>query len=332
MNKDSTKISLATLLFISALFLHGCKSDEGSLAPKAANNDPLNRRVPSDNAKVAKSINMAMDNVAKEIKKVDPDYDAYQSYESVDAPISLKEMKKIKRRPVLNVQELNNISVTAPKDVHKPVISNTNPKKAKFQKKPCTEAHCNLQEVIKYNKEQKLEKDNSAKQDSVPAVSEPAISAISDKPKESVPQAIPTNMPVNFKPIVRSADVVSPAISPAKTNADLKSVEEIKPESKLPAVSLPEIKISNDKNVMPVPLKSQPKTEASKETSSPLKDVSKPDIAQVQQEVKSPDSKAPAAIVKIKDSNEGKKLESINILLIDCYYTIKNKISGLFSY
>lgn len=129
------------LLYLAIASLFAC-SKKTETAP---------RRSPSSNpssASVEKSVS-EYQSKKNEVKKVNGDFDTYQNYESIDAPLTLKELKKNRRRPVLNVQELNSLMDKNFKNSSN--IKNLNTSQT-FEKASCTEEKCELKKVINYNK------------------------------------------------------------------------------------------------------------------------------------------------------------------------------------
>ncbi len=139
----SSKTITSNILKISILILVFACAKEKELPP---------RRNPSDNPN-AQSYDLAKKIQQEQLKKVkrqDNNFDTYQNYQSIDAPISLKEIKQNRRRPVLNVRELNSLMDRNFKS--RPSKTTQEMDDSLSEKPTCSDESCDLQKVIKYNK------------------------------------------------------------------------------------------------------------------------------------------------------------------------------------
>lgn len=134
-------VFIKVLLVALLAFLSSCSRKETS-----------NRRLPKDNANnLEYSFSDSEDD--SKVKRVDDYYDAYQKYQSNDAPVSLKDLKKVRRRPVLNIQELNDIMDNSYNKSH---VNNSHKHSENEHlhdsQIPCTESDCDIERTIQYNK------------------------------------------------------------------------------------------------------------------------------------------------------------------------------------
>ncbi len=189
--------ALKILLIASTLLFQSCSKKENKYVST--------RRTPTDNALALNSLQGRADialNDSIKVKRAKEDYDAYQNYQSVDAPVSLKDLKKVKRRPVLNIKELNDIMDDSSKNNHRKKTQHSHVSHEESATKPCTEAHCDLKKVIKYNKQQANKNtptskniDPDSKKNKTKVVTE-AVSAI---PVVIADPSIENNVPQNTK-------------------------------------------------------------------------------------------------------------------------------------
>ena len=105
-------------------------------------NATVSRRYPDGNKPTEN--NFSTSSEQNNLKKNANDYDAYQHYQSAKPP------KKAKRRPILNLKELNDLMD------REATITITERKRS--DNKPYIDEHSNIQEVIEYNKTQKNNK------------------------------------------------------------------------------------------------------------------------------------------------------------------------------
>ena len=209
MYKVKANLVIKLAIIISALIFQGCSSSK--------DNSPI-KRAPTknpNNISLAQSNQMSGAQDALSIKRADSNYDTYQNYQSINAPISLKEMKKLKRRPVLNIQELNNL-----------MDNNANNKPTENRhidnvKAPCIEENCNLQEIIKYNKAKNSNKPakieekapiHPRKTEAQPKLEPILVAPIIQKP--ALPQV---NVPVISSPIIKKPLETAEKEAPAPT-------------------------------------------------------------------------------------------------------------------
>lgn len=205
---------LKWLLLIIIASLSACSGKTDNTTP---------RRSPSDNPN-SPSIGQAAGYQSKknEIKKSNGDFDTYQNYQSADAPVSLKEIKKNRRRPVLNVQELNGLM-----DKNFKKLANFASEGNPAEKANCTEDKCELKKVINYNKA--IAKKNKPDKGKISAVSgikldEPNKNsltiqehkAIIASKKDDTVKSIPENNVLNKKPITTKNEnsYNNPALAP----------------------------------------------------------------------------------------------------------------------
>lgn len=351
----TNNILLKIILIISIFFLQGCSSQNKEKTPS--------RRSPGGNPNAIQVINAKNNEALNEsmsVKRSDNDYDIYQDYQSINAPISLNEMKRIKRRPKLNIKELNDLMDNKSNN-HK--ARQETPNKT-IEEAPCTEAHCDLQKVIKYNKQKAKTKiivnSNSAKEIVTsapkPVVAMPVQSAISSKPSElPKPVAMPVQPAVSSKPLELPKPIampVQPAVSSKPSELSPKpaivpvSLPEIKPVASLPkinaSVNQPEVvapvqqpivgntsseMLAKRKKVLSEAIKDDVSEETLYPNLTPV-DIPKVVMPKLTPPVAAP---APAAIAKFTESKTDMDLSSLNEVLIRCYFTVKNKITGLFS-
>lgn len=149
-NRLNTNLIYKIFIIIFSLCIQSCTASNINKQDKDANR----RRSPAENTASVASPRSDMVHKKEQIKKSDEAFDAYQNYQSLNAPISIEQIKKIKRAPVLNIQELNNIMDNTPNNViHKPIVK----PKAKIKhvvKKQHIDEDGNLAEIIKNNKQQ----------------------------------------------------------------------------------------------------------------------------------------------------------------------------------
>ena len=211
--KIHINVILKILLFGLMLVTQSCSNSDLVIDKnlQQGTSENSNRRAPEDNIQRNQSVEVVKDT---SLKRADKNYDVYQNYQSNNPPVSLSDLKKLKRHPVLNARELNTRQ-------HK------HPKKKKA-KAPHVDGNCNLQEVINYNKQQQ-KTESTATPTSVVTTS------------AKVPEA----KPETTKPITT---ITTPKVDITKTLNKVNS--ETKPEVKtvkaeqavLPKVSLPELK------------------------------------------------------------------------------------------
>jgi hypothetical protein len=335
MVKDRIKKRL--LILLALLSLQSCsKSDKDVVPLEGDKRAQYNRRIPKDNISM-KQVNLEMDKIAKNSKKYNQEYDAYQKYESTEAPISLKEMKKLKRKPILNPQEIDTISGSDHSQAHpQPSNNKVIQKKAKFSKKPCMEAHCNLPEAIKYNKQNKTQTNTVAKNDNSnktnttkdTLIGNTALAA-SKTPSQTSnsKEVIKTNIPkAQNLPEIAPRDATTPT----------------KIEISLPSISIPKTENmvkNNAEKQQPLNKETettQPKTLTEKIIKGEVDKKNTPTLAPQNDNIGNISPPPPpstvsgtsdiAPIAKINEQPTESKIDSINLLLIDCYYKIKLKI------
>ncbi len=105
-------------------------------------NSKTSGRYPDGNNSATAASSQQTDNKNYSAKRSDDNYDAYQHYQSTNTP------KRAKRRPILNMAELNDLM-----DREANVIISE--KDINTQKAPKIDANSNLHEVLKHNKVQK---------------------------------------------------------------------------------------------------------------------------------------------------------------------------------
>jgi hypothetical protein len=298
MYKVKANLIIKLAIIISALIFQGCSSSK--------DNSPI-KRAPTknpNNLSLAQAKQMSAAQDALSVKRADSNYDTYQNYQSIDAPISLKEMKKLKRRPVLNIQELNNLmdnnANNKPRENHH--LDNV--------KAPCIEENCNLQEIIKYNK---------AKNSNKPTKIEKPHNKIEAQPKlEPVLAAPIIEKPV--LPIVNVPMVSAPIIKKPSEAVQEKAPAPIAPMPIAPAPKKPSEVIEEK---MPAPKAPAP---------IPAVPAFKKPLDTAEEKI----TPAPAALPPIATSKlveaeaQNNKISTINNLLVKCYVNIKNKIYSLF--
>lgn len=253
----TNNILLKIILIISIFSLQGCSSQNKEKTPSRRSPGGNPNAIQVMNAKNNEALNESMS-----VKRSDNNYDIYQDYQSINAPISLNEMKRIKRRPKLNIKELNDLMDNKSNN-HK--ARQETPNKT-IEEAPCTEAHCDLQKVIKYNKQKAKTKiivnSNSAKEivtssATKPVVAMPVQSAISSKPSElpkpvampvqpavsSKPLELPKSIVMPVQPVVSSkpSELPKPIAMPVQPAVSSKP-SELSPKPAIVPVSLPEIK------------------------------------------------------------------------------------------
>ena len=298
MYKVNSCIFVKILILISLAFSQGC-SDK-----KASNKYVTSRRAPElnpiiDSSEAKKNRDLK---AQASVRRAKDEYDTYQDYQSNEAPVSLKDIKRIKRRPVLNIKELNAIMDSKSQGYHaKKTKSHTSKNTVEHSKKTCTEAHCDLKKVINYNKQQAKKTSAAvptASEESVKYKSKTIVSAPS-MPTVVMPKVI---MPASSTPVEAKPIVSAPSIPTA-----------VMPKVIVPASSTP---------VEAKPIVSAPSTSAMIIPERVTQDLPK---------VGSPS--APVAnepMSKFTESQSKNKIGTVNTLLIKFYFNIKNKIHSLF--
>ncbi len=225
--KIRINILSTTLLFGLMLALQSCSNSDvvvdKNMQQSTSKNS--NRRAPEGNA-VGSQLSEPKSDTS--LKRSDKDYDVYQNYQSNDVPVSLGELKKLKRHPVLNTRELNSTRR------HKTTKTK---KKAKI---PHIDANCNLQEVINYNKQQQ-------KTDSVSAASTVPAQVTTKTPE--VENTSNKSVTTSAVPKVAVIAVPNKANPSTKNEVKIVSTEPKKKQEKLTPSKLPKVALSELKAI-----------------------------------------------------------------------------------
>ena len=339
MYKVNSCIFIKILLIISVAFSQGC-SDK-----KANNKYITSRRAPESNPMIDDSQQekiMAQKDQAS-VKRAKGEYDAYQDYQSNEAPVSLKDLKRIKRRPVLNIKELNAIMDSKSNGHHiKKSKSHTSHNIVDHSKKPCTEAHCDLKKVITYNKQQaKKVSTTAAVVPSSPSTVMPKV-VVQASPAAKEMKPVVLNSSAEVSHIVPSSPSIMPKVvvpaSPAakemkpvvhNSSAEVSPIVPSSPSAVMPKVVVPTTAAKEISHVVPS-LPVMPKV------ISPIPPIPAVNSVVNAKELSKVD--APSAVpnlgnepvAKFTESQSKNKIGTVNTLLIKFYFNIKNKIHSLF--
>ncbi|MEK6733903.1 MAG: hypothetical protein AABY27_02215 [Pseudomonadota bacterium] len=291
MNKITLSICSKILIITFAFALQGCYSNDTSA---------VTRRAPSQNPGENDQNNTVSSNrFSTPPKKYNSDFDAYQEYESNDAPVRLSDLKQVRRRPVLNIQELNDI------------MDNQYAKKTRKDKKPqniekvtCEDENCDLKEVIKYNKAKTQKKvvKNAPKQ------KDPAQKIAKTAPKTVTPVEVAKETKIIQQKLeenqVKDFTAVNPSvISPVQNNVANTPAQPIAPNIPEPVAAPAPVEPVVVNNITPPP---------------------PPVILPIEES-------GPTAISKLTKYDRETKLETINTVLANYYHKIKNTIMSVFN-
>ena len=299
MYKVKANLIIKLAIIISALIFQGCSSSK--------DNSPI-KRAPTknpNNISLAQANQMSAAQDALSVKRADSNYDTYQNYQSIDAPISLKEMKKLKRRPVLNIQELNNLMDNnvnnKPRENHH--IDNV--------KAPCIEENCNLQEIIKYNKAKNSNKPVKIEKPHNKIEAQPKLEPVLAAPIIQKPALPEVNVPVVSAPIIKK---------PSET-VEQKTPAPIAP-APMPVAPAPKKPSEVIEKKAPAPIAPAP---------MPVVPAFKKPLDAAEEKMPAPPTLPPIATSKLVEAEaQNNKISTINNLLVKCYVNIKNKIYSLF--
>ena len=325
------KLRRITAFFIlNILFLlQGCSSIFGGSDSVDAD---ANLRVPRGNIKLEKEKTQGKEDSNKKAptKEFGGDRQAYQRYKA-NKPVTLEEFDKTKRQPRLNIKELNTAMDNAhsSKKVEKPIEVNAN---------------SNLKEVINHNKQQRTQKEDksSDKEFNQEQKKEVVVSPVVKAPAPVPTPAVKADTAVKT-PVAVKKDVPAPAPA-VKAAAAAKTPDPITAPVQKDKIQIP-ADIKAEIPAAPVDMSKMSQAELEKLLKSKFKDnnsngyidklekdASSTKTSTKTSKKKSKDktsdgsSAAAPAVSKLLTFNESTKLGRINTLLIDCYYTLKNKV------
>ncbi len=343
---------LIKLLFLTLLtVLSSCSRKE---APA--------RRLPQGNAN-SLDYNFSDAQNDQKVKRVDEYYDAYQRYQSNEAPVSLQDLKKVRRRPVLNIQALNDIMDSSYSKTHqeKP-HQRAEEEYLDDAQTPCTESDCDIEKTIKYNKRKaKKHKFKAKKQNHDSAQAAENTKAKAATKKTNLAKISPaTTEPQPKLTQAAPAAVKEQSTSPKQVNTEktlgnaATTMKNVIPA--LPPVSLPEATIiakpalDSAKQVEIATKPVAPKTIAPVAPAQPqampvAPIIAKPTITSpstVKNETAAstensnilntpPSTTAPVAVAKLNKYTKETKLDTFNNLLVKYIFTIKSKIVSIFN-
>ena len=360
MYKINSGLFIKIMLCIAMAFVQGC-SDK-----KSSNNKYIaSRRAPESNPMVddvQKAKMMALKEKSS-VKREKDEYDSYQDYQSNEAPVSLKDIKRIKRRPVLNIQELNELMDSKSKVGYRKKSKSRRNEEVNSSEKPCTEANCNLKKVITYNKQQ-AKKTNTT----VPVVPAPKnVAPVAQNPSAPMPMkvmpkiVVPVPAPKNASPVnpapstamqvipkvvvpvpaPKNASPVNPAPSTAMqvmpkvvVPAAPKNASPVNPAPSTVMQVMPKVVVPAPapKNASPVNPAPSTAMQVMPKVNSPSS-IMVPDLPKVvSPTVETFSGNEPAAppMAKFTESQSKNKIGTVSTLLIKFYFNIKNKVQNLF--